>query len=254
MIFKNAIVRKPCENLISGLTSADLGKPDYSKALVQHARYVQALQTCGVEVRVLNSDDAYPDSTFVEDVALLTPRCAIIMRPGAKTRRGETKGISPVIEEYYSNIEQIVAPGTLEAGDIMMVEDHYYIGLSTRTNVEGAEQLIQLLKQFDYTASIVNMQDMLHLKTGLAYLQNNVLLAFGEFLTKPEFRRFNIIEIPEEESYAANSIWVNGAVLIPAANPISKALIQTAGYKLIEVEVSEFRKLNGGLSCLSLRF
>lgn len=254
MKFRNAIVRKPGRNLVEGLTSANLGLPNYEKALAQHAHYVQALHDCGLHVQKLDADDAHPDSTFIEDVALLTAHCAIITRPGVRTRRGETKKILPAIEKYYTNIEQISAPGTLEAGDIMMVADQYYVGLSTRTNQAGAAQLIKLLKQYDYTASIINMQDMLHLKTGLAYLENNVLLAVGEFLTNPEFKRFNIIEIPEEESYAANSIWINGTVLIPAGYPKSKALIESAGYEVVEVDVSEFRKLDGGLSCLSLRF
>ena len=254
MKFNHAIVNQPCQNLVNGLTSADLGYPDFTNALKQHDQYVRSLRACGLKVEVLAADEQHPDSTFVEDAALLTPGCAIVMRPAEVPRRGETAQIVPVLEKHYSNIEKITAPGTIEGGDIMMVADHYYIGLSARTNLAGAEQLISILNQFGLNGSVVTMQEMLHLKTGLAYLENNVLLACGEFLSKPEFQTFDMIEIPEDEAYAANCIWVNDKVLVPSGYPKTSQLIADAGYELINVDVSEFRKLDGGLSCLSLRF
>lgn len=254
MKFNHAIVRQPCQNLVNGLTSAHLGSLDFEKSCKQHAQYVSVLRECGVKVEVLVADEQHPDSTFVEDVALLTPSCAIVTRPAEVSRRGETAQILPVLEKHYSNIEKITAPGTIEGGDIMMVADHYYIGLSARTNLVGAEQLISFLNQYGLNGSVVTMQEMLHLKTGLAYLENNVLLACGEFISKPEFQKFDMIETPEDEAYAANSIWVNDKVLAPAGYPKTSQLIVDAGYELINVDVSEFRKLDGGLSCLSLRF
>jgi dimethylargininase len=253
-IFKNAIVRKPCPEMIDGLTTAGLGKPDYSKALEQHARYVEVLKECGLTVKVLDADGRYPDSTFIEDVALCTPKCAVITNPGAETRKGEIAGMNEVLREFYGNIEQIKAPGTLEAGDIMMAGDHYYIGISARTNDEGAEQLINILNRYGLTGSKVSLFEMLHLKTGLSYIEENNLLIFGEYLKNPEFKKFNQIVISPEEAYSANSVWVNGNVLVPAGYPGTKKKIEQAGYKVIEVDVSEFRKLDGGLSCLSLRF
>ena len=253
-MFKNAIVRKPGRSLVNGLTGANLGPPDYNKAVEQHAGYVKALKDCGLTVRVLEADENFPDSTFVEDVALLTPRCAIITNPGAPSRRGEISGIKNIIRDYYKDVEEILSPGTLEAGDIMMVGSHFYIGLSERTNAAGAEQLIYILNKYKMTGSVVKLEKVLHLKTGLAYLENNNLIACGEFLSHPEFQKFNIIEIPEDESYAANCVWINGKVLIPEGYPRAKEKIIEAGYSVIEVDVSEFRKLDGGLSCLSLRF
>ena len=135
-----------------------------------------------------------------------------------------------------------------------MVENHFYIGLSERTNVNGAEQTIKILEKYGMSGSMIKLNDVLHLKTGLAYLENNNLLVCGEFLSKPEFKKFNMIKIPEEESYAANCIWINGKVLIPEGYPKTKQKILNVGYAVIEVDVSEFRKLDGGLSCLSLRF
>ena len=253
-MFSKAIVRKPGKNLINGLTNASLGIPDYHRAIEQHELYISALQTCGLKVIELAADEDFPDSTFVEDTALLTPKCAIITNPGAKSRRGEIIKMKEVIKEFYSDIHEIKSPGTVEAGDIMMVGDHYYIGLSQRTNQAGANQVINILNKYGMSGSMIKLEKVLHLKTCLAYLENNNLVACGEFLSNLEFQKFNLLEIPEKESYAANCIWINDKVLIPKGYPVSKQKILDEGYQIIEIDVSEFRKLDGGLSCLSLRF
>jgi dimethylargininase len=253
-MFTKAIVRTPSKSMVNGISTAGLGIPDYELAIKQHAAYIDALKECGLDVIVLPADEAYPDSTFVEDVALLTPACAIVTNPGAESRRGETASIKKILQDFYTHIEEIHEPGRVEAGDIMMVGSHFYIGLSERTNQAGAEQMIGFLGKYGMSGSVVMMSEMLHLKTGLAYLENNNLLAYGEFLTKPEFQQFNILEIDASESYAANCIWVNGTVLVPKGYPKAQKIIADAGYSIIEVDVSEFRKLDGGLSCLSLRF
>ncbi len=253
-LFKHIIARTPCRNLTNGLTTSSLGKPDYKKALEQHAAYVEALRQCDVSVTLLPPNEDFPDSVFVEDTALCTPYCAIVTRPGADSRRGETTIIADTIHQFYNNIEYITAPGTLDAGDVMMVDSHYYIGLSARTNLYGANQLIQILEKFKLTGSTVSLEKVLHLKTGLAYLENNNLLAAGEFLTSPEFKKYNVTEISEQESYAANCIWINNHIIMPAGFPIAEAKIKTLGYKVITVDTSEFQKLDGGVSCMSLRF
>ena len=252
--FNHIIARTPCRALVEGLTSSDLGKPVFEKALEQHHRYIEALQTCEVDILILPPDENFPDSVFVEDPVLCTPHCAIITRPGAETRRKETEIIEPAIHRYYENVERIEAPGTVEAGDIMMVGDHYYIGESARTNAEGARQMIAILEKYGMTGSVVRLEEVLHLKTGLAYLENNNLIAAGEFITKPEFQQYNIIEIPETESYAANCIWVNGRVIMPTGFPVTSGKIAALGYQVIEVDTSEYQKIDGGVSCMSLRF
>ncbi|MGB2954527.1 MAG: arginine deiminase family protein [Anaerolineales bacterium] len=253
-MFKRAIVRIPGISMIHGLTTANLGIPDYEKALAQHTDYIEALEKSGLEVLVLGPDEQFPDSTFVEDVALLTKNCAIITNPGAPSRKGETAAIKDVLKGFYVNIEEVLAPGTVEGGDIMMVGSHFYIGLSERTNVNGAEQVIRFLENYGLSGSMVELEETLHLKTGVAYLEQNNLAASGEFLKKEEFQDFNLIEIAEDESYASNCVWVNDRVLIPQGYPKARESIIRAGYTIIEVEVSEFQKLDGGLSCLSLRF
>ena len=254
-MFSNAIVRVPGKSLINGLSdSKDLGLPNYDNAIIQHESYIEALKSCGLKVKILEPCEEYPDSTFIEDVALVTPKCVIITRPGAPTRRNEVSQIDSVLKKEFMNIEYIEAPGTIEAGDIMMVGSHFYIGLSDRTNIDGAEQAIKLLKKYGLTGSTVELNDILHLKTGLSYLENNKLVICGEFINDPTFAQYDFIEIPEEESYAANCIWVNEFVIIPSGYPISKERISDASFKIIEVDVSEFKKLDGGLSCLSLRY
>lgn len=253
-MFKRAIVRTPGKSMIKGLTTANLGLPDYDKALVQHAGYINALKDCGLEVLILEKDEQYPDSTFVEDTALLTKDCAIIMNPGAPSRKGETAAFKNILKNYYDNIEEVSEPGTVEAGDIMMVGSHFYIGLSKRTNKSGAQQVIDYLKKYGMSGSKIRLENVFHLKTGLSYLEHNNLAACGEFLSNPEFQKFNILKIDEDESYAANCIWVNGKVLIPKGFSKARKTIESAGYSVKEVDVSEFRKLDGGLSCLSLRF
>lgn len=253
-MFKNAIVRKPCPEIINGLTSVSLGKPDYNKALDQHAGYVEALRSCGLNVKVLEADSQFPDSVFVEDVALCTSECAIVTNPGAPARNGEKLKIRPVLESFYARVESIESPGSLDAGDVMMVGKHFYIGISERTNTQGAEQLIAFLERYGMSGSMVPLKEMLHLKSGLSYLEQNHLLITGEFINHSAFVDFQKIEVDPDESYAANSLWVNSTVLVPAGFPRTLTKIKQAGYHTLTLDVSEFRKLDGGLSCLSLRF
>lgn len=256
-MFKNVIVRRPSRSLVEGITSApELGKPDYQLALKQHDTYIEALKSCGVEVTVLEADERYPDSCFVEDVAVLTKTCAIITNPGAQTRKGEEKEMIETLKGFYpeDKVEYVKAPGTIEGGDVMMVGDHFYVGLSARTNEEGAKQFIAALEKHGYTGSVVPLEKVLHLKTGLAYLENNNLLVAGEFVDSKVFEKFNKIIIDESESYSANCIWVNDKVIVPTGYERTKKAIEAAGYEVVLVDTSEYRKLDGGLSCLSLRF
>ncbi|GAA6138375.1 dimethylarginine dimethylaminohydrolase [Arenicella sp. 4NH20-0111] len=253
-MFKNAIVRKPARSMVNGLTSASLGAPNYELACQQHADYVQALKECGLNVLVLPSEESYPDSCFVEDAALMTPDCAILTRPGATTRQGEVALIEAAVKSHYDAVYTIQSPDTIEAGDIMMVGNHYYIGLSDRTNADGADQMIRILEENGMQGSVVEMSEMLHLKTGLSFLENNNLLVCGEFVSKVEFDKFNRLEIPMDDAYSANSVWINGTVLVPAGFDSTVEKIQALGYQVRVVEMSEFQKLDGGLSCLSLRF
>ena len=256
-MFKNVIVKRPCSKITDGITSSpELGTPNYELALKQHDTYIEALKSCGVEVTVLEADENFPDSCFVEDTAVLTRKCAIITNPGAETRNKEVEAMIPVIKKFYSEdcIEYIKAPGTLEGGDVMMVGDHFYVGRSARTNEEGIRQFIEILEKYGLTGSEVELTEVLHLKTGVNYIENNNMLVSGEFINKPDFEKYNKYIIPAEEAYAANCIWVNDKVIVPANFPAVEKIVREAGYEVILVDTSEYRKIDGGLSCLSLRF
>jgi len=187
-------------------------------------------------------------------VALLTPQAAIITRPGAPSRRGEIVEMEEALQSLFQTMYHISAPGTLDAGDILQIDQHYYIGLSRRTNREGAEQLISILKSLGFSGSTIPLKDMFHLKSGVSYLDNGYLVVAGEFIEHPAFSQFDQIRVDSSEMYAANCLWLNGKVLVASGYPRTSEAIVKAGFPVMEVDVSEFRKVDGGLSCLSLRF
>ena len=256
-MFRRAIVRTPGKNFADGLTTVHFGKPDFSKALAQHAAYCEALEQCSVQLVRLDADLDHPDSTFVEDTAVLTGRSAILTRPGAPTRILEVAVIRETVERFFSTIHQIEFPGTLDGGDVCEAGSHFFIGVSHRTNAEGARQLGELLAAEGYTFSVVdirNMTSILHLKSGIAYLENKNLVVMAELANRKEFAGYHLVRIPAEESYACNCVLVNDRVLLPCGFPGLNATLTGLGYDPLLLDMSEFRKMDGGLSCLSLRF
>lgn len=256
-MFQYAITKRPCAAMINGITDhPELGVPDYEKALKQHDAYIETLRGCGVEVTVLPADEAFPDSCFVEDPAIVTEHCAVITRPGALSRRGETAAIEEALAKFYpkEKIFHITGEGTIEGGDVMRAGDTFYVGLSARTNEEGIRQLAAIFEPFGCKVVGVPLTEVLHLKTGVVYLGGNTLLAAGEFLTKPAFAAYDKIPVPAGEEYAANCLRVNDTIIVPEGYPKVLAALQSAGYKTAVCDTSEYRKIDGGLSCLSLRF
>lgn len=256
-MFKNAIVRKPSENFAEGLTSAAFGAPRYEKTLQQHAAYCAALERCGLAVTVLDPDPQHPDSTFVEDAAVLTRASAILTRPGAQSRSGEVSTLREPLGRFFQNFCEISAPGTLDGGDVCEAGNHFFIGISRRTNEAGARQLAGFLGGEGYTSSFVDiraMKSILHLKSGIAWAGKKDLVVMEEMAAREEFRSYNIIRVSPAETYAANCVRVNDSILIPAGFPALAASLQRLGYSLLPLEMSEFQKMDGGLSCLSLRF
>ena len=253
-MFSKAIVKPPGPNFISALTSADLGPPDVELARKQHAAYVAALASCGLEVIALPPDD-HPDSTFVEDTAICTPECAVLTRPGALSRRSEVNSIKPLLAERFDQLFEIESPGTLDGGDVLEVDDTFYIGISERTNESGAMQLLEFLGTFDYSGLTIDFPQLLHLKSGVSYLHNDVLLICPQFNHLVEFRTFRRIVISDpRDAYGANAVWINGTILVASGYPSITELIREEGFNVIELDMSEFEKTDGGLSCLSLRF
>lgn len=248
------ICRIPGSNFADGLTEACLGAPEMELTLKQHAKYMDTLRSCGVTLKVLEPDLEFPDGNFVEDPAIVNEKCAVITRPGAITRRGETVKIKEALSEFYNEFESIIEPGTVEGGDIFRAENHYYIGLSHRTNKEGANQLSAILAKYGFESSHIPVKGALHLKSGAAYIGNNNLVVAHVYKDQPEFQGFNLIVLDEDEYYAADCIYINGKLIITAGYPKFKSKVQAIGYDIIELNMSEFKKMDGALTCLSLLF
>jgi dimethylargininase len=252
-MFARAIVRDVPNSISAGITTADLGQPDADKAREQHRSYRAALEDCGLEVIMLDPDERYPDSVFVEDTAVVTDRCAIVTNLGAAERRGEVQEVENVLVDLYGDVERIMGPGTVDGGDVLQVRDHFYVGLSMRTNREGAEQLSAILNSYGFGVSFVGLRQFLHLKTGIAYLGGDDIVVTGELVEKDAFRGFDRIVVPAGEEYGANCIRLDDRVLVAKGYETVGRSIAKRGYEVIGLETSEFRKLDGGLSCLSLR-
>lgn len=250
-------MRPPGELFAKGLTSSSEGRPDVAKALIQHGAYCRALRTCGLAVHELQAEDGYPDGTFVEDTAIVAPRVAIATRPGAESRRGEVSSVAALLARLRGSLEPIEAPGTLDGGDVCQVDEHFFIGLSARTNEAGAAQLRAILSRHAYSSSIVDMraqQKFLHLKSGIAYLGERCFVGAHDLQRLCGIADEEFLEVAEKEGYAANCIQVNDRVLIAAGYPAMAQALAARGVRIAALDMSEFRKMDGGLSCLSLRF
>jgi dimethylargininase len=265
-MFTKAIVRPPCAGFADGLTTIDLGAPNHALALKQHAAYCDALERCGLTLTRLEADERYPDSTFVEDTAVMvgalpygraSATCAVLTRPGASNRAGEVESIAGVLTRFCSESHSIQEPGTLDGGDVCEGEDHFFIGVSKRTNEAGAQQLAKLVASYGYSSSLIDIRgvkNILHLKSGLAYLGSNRLAVIDAFADHEAFRDYDLVRVNATEQYAANCVRVNDYVFVADGYPQFERTLQDLGYKTVSVEMTEFQKMDGGLSCLSLRF
>ena len=252
MTFTHAIARLPTTNAGDGLTSAGLGAPDTELMLAQHQDYIRILKSLDLQVVVLDADENFPDGCFVEDTAVVTPDVAVVTRPGAASRRGEEVAIEPLLAAHRP-IARIVAPGSVDGGDILVAGERVLIGLSARTNEEGARQLTDILEAGRMHCIMLAAGGGLHLKSSVNALGGDRLLVTQEFSECTELSGFERIRVPADESYAGNSLWVNGRVIVPAGFPATRELIEGFGIETIETQVSEFRKMDGGLTCLSIR-
>ena len=254
-MFTEAIVRIPGTNFDQGLTTVQLGVPRFELVLTQHAEYCAALRGCGLNVTTLEADLDHPDSTFVEDTAVVTARSAILTRPGALSREGEVTAMRPVLQRFFPALTAIEAPGTLDGGDICEAGEHFFLGVSQRTNEEGARQLAAHLASVGFTSEVVDVrgiQSILHLKSGVSYVGENTLVVIEEMAGM--FPGYERVVVAQEESHAANCVLVNDRVLVAAGYPRLAGELRERGFDPLELDMSEFQKMDGGLSCLSLRF
>jgi dimethylargininase len=252
-----AIVRPPAATFAAGITSSGLGAPDLALALEQHEAYCRTLERLGLSLVRLPPDPDFPDSTFVEDAAIVTPRGAILTRPGAPSRAGEVGALGAALGPWFPELDAITAPGTVDGGDVCEADGCFFIGTSARTSAEGAAQLAAWLGRRGFESSIIDIRKMpglLHLKSGLSWLGGRRLLAAGEIAGHEALGGWEVVRVPGHEAYAANCIRVNGALLVARGFPETASLLGGLGSEVVALEMSEYRKMDGGLSCLSVRW
>jgi dimethylargininase len=257
MHFSHAIVRPPAATFAAGLTSSGLGPPDLALALEQHEAYCRTLERLGLSLVRLPPDAEFPDSTFVEDAAIVTERGAILTRPGAPSRAGEVTAMGEALCRWFPELERITPPGTVDGGDVCEAGEHFFIGISERTNAAGATQLAVWLAALGFGSSVIDIRGMpglLHLKTGLSWLGERRLFAWSGIGGHEELQDWEVVEVPKGEEYAANCIRVNDEVLVARGFPRTAALLGGLGHDVADLDMSEYRKMDGGLSCLSVRW
>ena len=253
--FTHAICRRPAESVVQGLRAVDTGTPDLALFRAHHDDYVAALRSTGADVTVLDPLEAFPDSVFVEDSALCLPQGAIAMRPGAPSRLGEAAAMAPELASIYGEVRQIQGPGFIEGGDILVTEREILVGKSARTDAAGVAELSNLTADWGYTVrELQTPEGVLHFKTDCSLLDEETILCTPRLAASGCFKDYRVIHTADGEEACANAIRFNDLVIMPAGFPRTAEALDRAGYLLREVGNSEAAKLDGGMSCLSLRF
>jgi dimethylargininase len=253
--FTHAITRRPSSSIAEGLRAVDTGSPDLGLMLQHHADYVAALRSTGATIIELAALDDYPDSVFVEDTALCLPQGAVIMRPGAPTRLGEAGEMSPNLESLYTSVVRIREPGRIEGGDILVTETEILVGRSARTDAAGVGELVRLVAPWGHRVrEVFTPPGVLHFKTDCSLLDAETILATPRLDASGCFEGYRVFHTAAREEACANAIRFNDIVLMPAGFPRTADMLDKAGYDLRIIGNSECAKLDGGMSCLSLRF
>lgn len=254
--FTHAVTRRPSASIIRGLRAVDTGNPDLALMERHHADYVAALKAAGAKVTELPPLDAYPDSVFVEDTALCLPQGAVIMRPGAPSRLGEAAEMAPVLEGFYSTVRWIAGEDSfIEGGDILVTEREILVGRSARTNAAGVAELARLVADWGHQVRELHTPPgVLHFKTDCSLMDAETVLSTDRLAASGCFADYRVIPVAEGEEASANAIRFNESVLFPTGFPRTRDRLVDAGYDVTEIGNSECAKIDGGMSCLSLRF
>ncbi len=253
--FSHAITRRPAASVINGLRAEDTGIPDLNRMLADHAHYVATLKETGAEVIELPALEDFPDSVFVEDTALCLPKGAVLMRPGAPSRMGEVDEMEPALRQVYDTVRRIEGPGHIEGGDILVTGREILVGRSDRTDAAGVAELSEIVSDWGYRLrEMFTPPGVLHFKTDCSLLDGDTILATRRLDASGCFDGYRVLHTAEGEDPAANTIRFNRLVLCPAGFPRTAEMLSNAGYEVTEINNSECAKLDGGMSCLSLRF
>ncbi|HWS89386.1 MAG TPA: arginine deiminase family protein [Pyrinomonadaceae bacterium] len=249
-----ALTREPARSMDGcELTYREREPLDAAAAAAQHRGYCDALRACGARVVTLPAVDELPDSVFVEDTAVVLDELAVLTRPGVESRRGEVSLIEPEVARLR-RVVRVERPATLEGGDVLRLGRALYVGLSPRTNASGAEALRRFAAPHGYEVITVEPRGCLHLKTGCSALDEETVLVNPDWVDASLFRGRAALAVDASEPWAANVLRVNGSVCISAAFPRTAEMLAARGYDVRPIDVSEFAKAEGGLTCMSLLF
>jgi dimethylargininase len=252
--FTHAVTRRPGRSVTRGLRASDRGSPDFDRFLREHGDYVRALERAGLSVTVLDAQDEYPDSVFIEDAALCLPHGTVMLRPGAPSRTGEPGPLAAALASLGHEVLPCDSEGFIDGGDILVTDSSILVGLSSRTDRVGFEWLRDVLAAWGYHAIEVHTpENVLHFKSDCCLLDGETILATSRLSKADCFAPFRVLTVPPGEEAAANSIRVNETVLIPAGYPRTNDLLVREGYTLNVLRVTQAALLDGGLSCMSLR-
>ena len=253
--FTHAITRAPGHSITGGLRAVDLGAPDLALMRRHHADYVAALKSTGATVIELPALEAFPDAVFVEDTALCLPPGAVIMRPGAPSRLGEAAEMAPHLAALYGAVAWITGPGFIEGGDILTTGHEVLVGRSARTDAAGIAELAGIVARWGYNLrEVATPPGVLHFKTDCSLLDPETILATPRLDASGCFKGYRVIHTGDGEEAAANAIRFNDSVLMAAGFPRTAERLAAAGFTVRQIGNSECAKLDGGMSCLSLRF
>lgn len=253
--FNSALVRTPSRSVVHGLRAGDRGDPSYQGVKAEHDAYVAALRGAGVEVTVLPPLEAFPDSLFVEDPALVFAEGAILLRPGAAARAGEVAEIAPTLRKLFDTVLELPGSGFADGGDVLLTPKGVMIGLSARTDRIGAEALLACLRKLGLHGEVVEIPPgVLHFKTDCSLLDEDSVLTTRRLARSGVFDGFCQVLVPDGEEAAANALRVNDVVLVASGFPKTIEMLDQLGYQVVAVEAAEIGRIDAGLSCMSLRW
>lgn len=227
---------------------------DIDRARAQHAAYEWALVEAGCTVRRLDCGPDMPDAVFVEDIAVVLDEGAVVCRPGAESRRAETPGVTEALVRHGRQLRQIQAPGTIDGGDVLVIGRQVFVGSSGRTNRAGIDQLALILAPVGYAVQAVPVRGCLHLKSAVTAIAPDTVLINRDWVSAEPFTGLSLVDIDQQEPYAANALLLGDVIVYPAAFPKTRARLETRGLRVRRVEVDELAKAEGGVTCCSLIF
>jgi len=251
--FKNAIIRQPNKSIQNGLSSQNL-HPQYEVIAEEHSSYIKAIKEAGLQIKLLESLEEYPDSIFVEDPALTYKSNIIILNPFDLSRNGERDIIKEEIKHLFDKM-LFIENGFVEGGDILNINNHFIIGLSNRTNKLGADNLSKILQSLGATVEICKTpDDILHFKSECSIIDDDTILVSNKMAQLDYLQsHYHLIELPFGEEGAANALRLNDKLLLPDGFTKAEEMLSKK-YNIIKVKVDEIAKVDAGLSCMSLRW